>query len=1166
MFNPRLPVLCALTVCALFAQPREATSTRERIALGGMWRWQTASGAKTAPPTAGWGEFQVPAPWPREVQRDAWYQREIDVPASWSGRRIVLYAEYLNSYAAVFIDGARIGEMRYPAGEVDLTSASRPGSRHILSLYVVAMPLKAVMLSYNDTASAREVEGTVARRGLCGAVYLIGEPAGARIGDVRIETSTRRWQIGFDASLEALAPNARYVLRARILDGTRPVEEFASQPFGAGELAGGRIVITRHWRPAKLWDTITPGNQYRAELSLVEGGRLVDAALPVRFGFREFWIDGRDFYLNGSRIFLSAIPLDNAQLAPEMAGYEATRATLRRFKSFGINFVYTHNYGCEPGAHLSFTEILRAADDEGLLLSFSQPHFGHYDWTAPDADASNGYAKHAEFYVRAAGNHPAVVAYSTSHNSTGYGEDMNPDMIDGIQNPRDAWSLRNAGRALRAEAIIRRLDGSRIVYHHASGNLGALHAINFYGNWIPIQEMSDWFEHWATTGVKPVFTCEYSVPFLWDWSMYRGWYKGKREFGSAVAPWEFHVAEWDAQFLGARAYRVSEAEKANLRWEAEQMRQGRAWHRWDYPQNLNSQVFEERFAVIAQYLTANFRAFRTWGVSATSPWEYQSYWKKEDGKPTAAAEALYRNNMPLLAYIGGKPAAFTSQDHNFLPGETVEKQIIVINNSRRTAAGEAEWNFGREKFTLPTGEQKRIPIVWKLPADLAPGRHEIHARVRFDEGGTQEDTFAIDVLPAPAALRAIRDVALFDPKGETAKLLRSMGVGFHAVDAEARLAASDVLVLGKGALAPDTPAPDIRAVRDGLRVIVFEQTGEVLEKRFGFRIAEYGLRQVFDRVPGHPLTAGLSEAHLRNWRGAATTLPPRLSYERPPQFNFVPTVHWAGIAVPRVWRAGNRGSVASALIEKPAAGDFLPILDGGYALQYTPLAEYREGRGMVLFCQMDVTGRTESDPAAERLARNLLSYAAQWQPRPRRTVYFAGDPAGMKHLRAAGYTHVLPAEPGKAPVLAVGLDRAENVTFVRGEHIAAYFDAFGPDSPFAGISPADVQNRDPRQVPLVAGGAAIVGDGVLARTENAVYWQLAPWQFDYAGGKMNVKRTFRKLSYTTARLLGNLGAEARTPLLERICTPVRAGEQRWLEGLYLDQPEEWDDPYRFFRW
>ncbi|NQU20761.1 MAG: carbohydrate binding domain-containing protein, partial [Candidatus Nealsonbacteria bacterium] len=25
-------------------------------------------------------------------------------------------------------------------------------------------------------------------------------------------------------------------------------------------------------------------------------------------------------------------------------------------------------------------------------------------------------------------------------------------------------------------------------------------------------------------------------------------------------------------------------------------------------------------------------------------------------------------------------------------------------------------------------------------------------------------------------------------------------------------------------------------------------------------------------------------------------------------------------------------------------------------------------------------------------------------------------------------------------------------------------------------------------------------------------------------------------------------------------------EGRWLEGLYLDVPEQWDDPYRFFRW
>ena len=30
--------------------------------------------------------------------------------------------------------------------------------------------------------------------------------------------------------------------------------------------------------------------------------------------------------------------------------------------------------------------------------------------------------------------------------------------------------------------------------------------------------------------------------------------------------------------------------------------------------------------------------------------------------------------------------------------------------------------------------------------------------------------------------------------------------------------------------------------------------------------------------------------------------------------------------------------------------------------------------------------------------------------------------------------------------------------------------------------------------------------------------------------------------------------------------PPARRRQRWLEGLYLDTPEEWDDPYRFFGW
>jgi beta-galactosidase len=1261
---------------------RESTSTRERVCLNGLWHWQPADARSEQLPLEHWGWFKVPGCWPGitdYMQKDcqtlfahpswqarnlgtlsaAWYQRCITVPQNWANRRIAIHAEYANSYAAVYVDGQRAGEIRFPGGELDLTALCRPGG-HVLSLFVIAMPLEGVMLSYSDTFGASQVKGTVERRGLCGDVYLVGTPAGARLTDIQVSTSVRKWEITFNAALANLTPDTSYALRAQVSDNGQLVQSFTSKAFKSADLKDGRISFAESWKPGKLWDTTTTQNMYELRLSLVDkAGKVLDAALPERFGFRELWIDGRDFYLNGSRIFLCAVPLDNAQIGAAWATYASARESMERLKSFGVNFVYTHNYGCEPGTHLSYAEILKAADDEGMLVSFSQPHFGQYQWKSPDADQTNGYARHAEFYVRAAGNHPSVVFYSMSHNATGTEEEMNPDMIDGIQDVRNQWSGNNVKKALRAEAIVNRLDPSRIVYHHSSGNLSSMHTANFYANFVPIQEMSDWFEHWNTKGVKPVFLCEFGAPIFWDWMMYRGWYKGVRNFGSAQVPWEFCLAEWDAQFFGDRAYQLTELERECLRWEAEQFRNGRLWHRWDYPRNaIESPDFEQRNAVIAMYLTDELRAFRTWGVSAFCPWDHGTYWKlregvkrgrkelkvdwdnlqqpgfspdyidgqmewmntsfeREDWVPTVAARALMRNNMPLLAYIGGKPSAFTSKDHNFHPGDTVEKQIIVINNSRKTVRADCSWSLalpqpatGRADVSAETGQQARVPISFVLPVATPPGRYELNATVNFNSGATQTDSFAIDVLPRPTPVQSDLKIALFDPKGETAKVLD--GFGFHCarVEASADLSAYDVLIVGKAALTIDSPAPDIARVRDGLKVILFEQTSEALEQRLGFRVEEYGLRQVFKRVPDHPLLEGIRDENLRNWRGEATLLPPRLPYEIGPRY--APQVKWCDIPVTRLWRAGNRGNVAAVLIEKPARGDFMPLLDGGFSLQFSPLLEYRDGKGMMLFCQMDVTGRNEDDPAAETLTRDILNYVAAWKPSPKRSVVYVGNLAGRRHLEFAGFAPkdyasgllssnnilVVGSGGGKklagdAPViasflkaggnlLAVGLDEAEANAFLpfsvrmkNAEHIAAFFDPFGEDSLLAGVSPADVHNRDPRKLPLVSGGATVVGDGVLARASdaNVVFCQLAPWDFSEMADTQNaerydVRRTYRRASFLLTRLLANLGAAGSTPIVERLRQPVDhvKTQARWRDGLYLDVPEEWDDPYRFFCW
>ncbi|MFM1943147.1 MAG: hypothetical protein RI897_2129 [Verrucomicrobiota bacterium] len=1257
---------------------RDITPTRERVCLNGLWQWQPGTPEDATPPASDWGWFKVPGPWPGitdYMQKDSqtlhphpawnnlrisdittgWYQRTLTIPSNWDARQIDLQLNVLNSLATVFLDNQHCGEIQFPGGELNLTRFCTPGQTHQLSILVVALPLKGVLLSYSDSASARTVSGRVPRRGLCGDVYLTSSPQGPRIQDVKADPSVRQKNLTLTVSLEQLPHDQLFTLHTTLLPYHEPTVNFTSPTFSTSDLQSGKLQFSLPWIPQKLWDIHTPQHLCQLQMELRNAQQqTLDSSHPVTFGFRELWTENKNFILNGIPLHLAALPLDNAQVSTALATYDAARESLKRLQSFGINFVYTHNYDCLPGSHLAFDDILRAADDTGMLVALSQPHFSHYDWPSPEATQTNGYARHAAAYVRTAQHHPSVVAYAMSHNATGYNEDMNPLMIDGIQDQRDNWARRNVDKALQAEAIVRQLDPSRMVYHHASGNLGPLHIVNFYPNFVPIQELSDWFEHWSNHGVKPAFLCEYGAPFTWDWTLYRGWYRGQREFGSAQVPWEFCLAEWNAQFIGDPAYNTSEAEKTNLRWEAQQFRNRSLWHRWDYPHQVGSTTFNERYPVFAAYLTDNFRAFRTWGLSALSPWEHGHFWQLSRGTDrqrvdlptrwnqlqhpgyspdyqdqryerfdlaysttnwiaTPAAQALYRNIRPLLAYIAGKPDRFTSKDHNFLPGETISKQLVIINDSREPVSCTAHWTLNLPQpvrnettTTIAPGQQTRIPIQFSLPPNLQPNTCTLDASFTFSTGEIQNDSFTIHILPPPRTPKAILPIALFDPQGETSQLLANLNIPTQPVTANTDLSPYPILIIGKGALTTNLPAPNITSVRNGLKVLVFEQTTPALESRLGFRTTEYGLRTVFPRTPDHPALSQIKPEHLRDWRGSSTLLPPTLEYTLNPKFNGAPTVQWCNLPVTRLWRCGNQGNVASALIEKPARGNFLPILDGGFSLQYSPLLEYHEGQGMILFCQLDVTSRTEPDPAAQTLVANLINHIQQWTPaKHRRTVYYGGD-NGRQHLVDIGIepaelnpltltpndllvvapdTNPLPETVAAtislhlqhhAPVLAIGWTSETlpstfplPLAFEPREHISAAFTPPLTHSPFAGISPADLHNRDPRTLQLLTSSPAleILANGALATAINTplTLCQLTPWEFNQPD-QMNLKRTHRRLSFMFSRLLANLGSPSSTPLLERFHQPVTTTDSRWLTGLYLDTPEEWDDPYRFFRW
>jgi hypothetical protein len=533
--------------------------------------------------------------------------------------------------------------------------------------------------------------------------------------------------------------------------------------------------------------------------------------------------------------------------------------------------------------------------------------------------------------------------------------------------------------------------------------------------------------------------------------------------------------------------------------------------------------------------------------------------------------------MPVLAYLGGKGDDFTEEGHNFLPGETVRKQVVAINDTRRTARCSYKWSLaggpeGAGQLDVEPGGIRKEPLEFLIPQGTPPGAHRLGLSVAFADGTTQEDGMDIDVMaPVPAA-GAQRRAALFDPVGKTRAVLTALGVPFTDVTSAQDLKGYSLLIVGREALTTVGPAPDVSAVPDGLSVLVFEQTEDVLQHRLGFRTQVYGLRQVFPRAPDHPALAGLSAGLLHDWRGDATLYPEFL--ENPGDYDNYPTTEWCGFGNTRVWRCGTGGNVATALIEKPARGDFLPIVDGGFDLQYAPLLEYRQGKGRILFCQMDVTARSEDDPVARRLVQNLLSYCASPAPTVSRTTYYAGGPEGKDALKKLGVDAQDPAvkrlgtgdllvlgpgAPGPTQAeltasVADGLNvlllandaqalqrapvpcRAETKTAV-----SSPLNSPAQDAAFRGLSNAETHFRDFRDLALLSGVPTADRQGLLAETDlgkgKVAFCQVAPWMFDPARYPHD-RTTYRRTAFMLGRILSNLGAPMETPLLSNWNTPA----------------------------
>jgi len=777
---------------------RQTTATRERVCLSGLWRFRPVrpgeAVASVPPPGDCWGWFKVPGMWPhgewmpesgvqqvwlapwleeRERIRDveqAWYKRRFAVPDAWAGRRLTLTFTMLQTHAQAFVDGRPCGEVWYPGGELDLTGHLVPGREQELALRVTARPLTAERNAFMAPDRIITDKASVNHKGITGDLFLTALPPAARLEDVHVMTSVSDRRVTFAAETAGLDAGP-WRLRAEVSErgGAVVARRFESDALAPD--AAGVLRFSAAWPDAKLWDTDTPQHRYTVALSLLDrAGAVVDTLTPVHVGFREIRIEGRDFLLNGVPVHLRALHNTTSVSAADKASRSAALEMCRRMFEYGFNAIIAGNYDFTPGSVSYLDGLLEACDETGMLLAFSLPHLKDFGYRLDKPEMAERYRAQTAWLIRRVRNHPSVILYAMNHNCTGYYGDQNPQKIDGLyeipedEKSKNAWWARNRRQARITDTIAKSLDATRPVYHHQSGNLGDMHTVNCYLNWAPVQERSDWTEHWSAHGVKPLFFVEWGLPHISSWSSYRG----PQFIWRCEAFQSLWAAEFAAQFWGDAAYLDSDAAVRALDHEERLWATGKPF-RWSTLNQPLRALPQNYHVVQALFASDNWRFHRAWGVSAMLPWDQGDFWRRvaptaeiaaetplqglkcpgivpdriqaggqyiqdlgprDAFLPTEVGAAFLRWNQPDCGFIAGPEEARTAKDHLFTPGAAVRKSLVMLNDRRREQTVAWTWRLWRKGEKLmerqgharvAAGGQAAVPVSFAFPKRVRAG-------------------------------------------------------------------------------------------------------------------------------------------------------------------------------------------------------------------------------------------------------------------------------------------------------------------------------------------------------------------------------------------------------------------------------------------------------------
>ncbi len=343
----------------------------------------------------------------------AWYQRDIEIPAEWQGKRVELLLERVHWETRVWLDGreADTQESLIAPHVHDLGAGIAPG-KHSLTIRVD----NSLKFDLGGFVSIL-YEGTQTNwNGLVGRLELRAvEPVS--IEDVQVYPDVDRKLVKVQLTISNMSGHPVQGI-ARLMSPLKHGEISKTERFFRAEKK--RLIVTVEHRvfDAQLWNEFSP-RLYKLDVSIdgTAGSVEFADARPVTFGMRKLEIRGTQFVLNGRTIFLRGT-LECA-IFP-LTGYPPTdvlswRRIFRVLKSYGLNFMRFHSW-CPPEAAFA------AADIEGVYLQVEGPEANIHI----DRHAAIGKFMEQELLrmVRTYGNHPSFCLMTLGNEHSGAGDTL----------------------------------------------------------------------------------------------------------------------------------------------------------------------------------------------------------------------------------------------------------------------------------------------------------------------------------------------------------------------------------------------------------------------------------------------------------------------------------------------------------------------------------------------------------------------------------------------------------------------------------------------------------------------------------------------------------------------------------------------------------------------